>query len=218
MRKLMFFWTSYPAPIQRKVSGGNYGLKATLVILGGSLLFLLTSCFKQKDCEQGTVSYANPDGITNGMPKAPKSNDPCAEERAAFNTADSLLTYVYDPNVRGAIGPAASGIEGNVWSAFADYWGASYDPTNHTIIDTVYGMRYGIRWLWKTYGNPLPINGPEIQILYDYCGIDSVGYDDLQIKQGALDDCEKVSVPEYTPTFICNKNGVWESTNTSKPR
>jgi len=168
-------------------------------------MMFLVSCVKQTDCTPGAVSYANEN--PTGIQKSSK-NDPCADERAARDEA-AANQIIYDDNVRGAIGPAASGIGGSVWSGFAGYWGESYDPTNHTIIDTVYGLRYAIRGLWKNYGNPLPINGPEIQILYDYCGVDSVGYDDLQTKQGDLDDCEKVSVIEYDPTYVCDKNGFW---------
>jgi len=171
------------------------------------IIVLFNSCKKQTDCIPGAKSNANPNGIQKS-PKSPKSDDPCAGERAARDeAADNQI--IYDDNVRGAIGPAASGIEGNVWSSFADYWGESYDPTNHTIIDTVYGMRYGIRLLWKDYGDPFPINGAEIQILYNYCGIDSVGYDDLQTKQGDLDDCEKVGIDEYGWMYICNEKGYW---------
>ena len=166
------------------------------LLVGGAIVlsFLFaTGCKKGTNCPDG---YDH--SIMTSPPKYAMADDPCEEERNAVNTADSLLTNIYDPDVRNAIEPAENGIENAVWNSFRDYWGADYDPTNHTMIDTVYGLRYGIRLLWKDYGNPLPINGAEIQILYDFCGTDSIGYDVLQTAQSALEECESnVGITEY---------------------
>ena len=198
----------------------KFGTAVKITVIVAFAGAILTSCVQKKDCDlltekqkkelrEGTASKKTQKEFEDCDVTIPV--DPCADERAARDEA-AANQIIYDDNVRGAIGPAANGIEGNLWSSFADYWGASYDPTNYTIIDTVYGMRYGIRLLWKDYGDPFPINGAEIQILYDYCGVDSVGYDDLQTKEGDLDECEKLDVWEPTPTFICNKQGYWQAT------
>lgn len=180
---------------------GNLSPKRILMVLTVLAVIALatTGCEKQHEC---------PDGYNHDIRKNPpmfmpaKSSDQCEFERNERDTAEYRLIYVYDPDVRNAIGPATNGPDGDIsnlfWGNFCDYFPQPYDPSNFTIRDTVNGARYAIRAIWKDYGNPFPYNGAEIQTLYDFCGIDSIGYDDLQTKQGALDDCENsVGIDEY---------------------
>ena len=179
-----------------KSMGRVLSLIPVSLLVGGAIVvsFLFaTGCKKGTNCPDG---YDH--SIMTSPPKYAMADDPCEEERNAVNTADSLLTNIYDPDVRNAIGPATNGIENEVWGTFRDYFPQPYDPSNHVTTDTIYGLRYAIRTLWKYYGNPLPINGTEIQILYDFCGTDSIGYDILQTALGDLEECENgVGITEY---------------------
>jgi len=184
---------------------------------GAGLLFLLmmmNSCEKQKDCVPGTKKYSTTESPVGPM-KASKS-DPCKFERNAVNTADSLLNYVYGPDVRNAIDPALyepDNISGVYWTVF-NY---NYVP-REILLDSVERHTFTIEYLWASYGNPLPKNDENIKKLYAKCGIYLVGYEDLQKKEAALEDCENnVGIDEYGKvTFICNENGFWESTSTKQ--
>ncbi|MCL2041685.1 MAG: hypothetical protein FWG84_06575 [Bacteroidales bacterium] len=185
--------------IIRKSMSKVLSLIPVSLLVGGAIVvsFLFaTGCKKGTNC---------PDGYDHSIMKSPpksamaaKSSDQCEFEWNEYQKADSLLTYVYHPDVRNAIGPATNGIEAEVWGRFQGYFEQPYDPSNFTITDTVKGVRYAIRVLWKDYDNPLPINGDEIQILYDFCGTDSIGYDVMQEKYGAWYDCDNgVGITEY---------------------
>jgi len=192
---------------QKSVSGtGNrfidgmtkfFKLVSPKYLIGGTalLLFLamLASCKKQGECADG-IQYLN---FNTESPTKSPSND-CDDERAARDSVANDLSTIHDPNVRNAIGPATNGIGPTFWAAFRGHFGEPYDPSNFTIIDTVYGIRGGVRDLRNTYGDPLPSNDAEIKILYDFCGKDSVEYDVLQDKEKALYDCENgVGIDEW---------------------
>ena len=203
-------------PVQRKF-GGLLGLKVTLICIGA--MILLVSCFKQRDCEPGAVSYANPDGITNGIQKSSK-NDPCASERAARDTAEYKLNYVYKPGVENAVGPAAdpwttpSG--NNMYWANFNYVEGVFVPRG-TLVDSAERHIVVVEGFWKE-SDPYPFNDENMRILHGKCVIYVAGYADWLTKDSLLNDCVKVSVPEWekTPTAICNDKGRWISTSTGK--
>jgi hypothetical protein len=171
-----------------------------------------TSCKKETNCPEG-YNY----DIQKNPPKsvnAAKSSDECDFERNEYQKADSLLTYVYHPDVRIAIGAATNGIEAEVWGTFRGYFPKPYDPSNHVTMDTVYGLRFAIRAMLNGY-DPYPINDAELKILYNFCGTDSIGYDDMQTKYTALEDCENgVGIPEYE--WVKDDCGGYWTTKTSK--
>ena len=163
------------------------------LLVGGAIV---VSCLFATGCQKGTNC---PDGydhsIMKSPPKSAMSDDPCEEERNAVNTADSLLNQVYAWDVRNAIEPALyepSDISSMYWGQF------NAGIPCETLLDSVGRHIIIIDYLWKTYGNPLPSNDENIQILYDNCGIYLTGYEDLETKKAALEECESnVGITEY---------------------
>jgi hypothetical protein len=134
---------------------------------GAGILLLLTmmvSCKKQEDCVPGTKKYST----TKGIQKSSKSGgDPCEFEQNAVNTADSLLNYVYGPDVCNAIDPALyypDNISGMYWNYFRyDFEGNPFFC--ETFMDSVVRHGYTIDALWEKYGNPLPKNDENVKKL-----------------------------------------------------
>ena len=181
-----------------------------LALLATAIAFL--GCKKVHDCTPGEKQYL--DNPTE-MQKSAKS-DPCEFERIAVQVADSLLNQVYGPDVRNAIHPALyepDNIAIMYWEAFNNNF-----VSQGTLLDSVEKHIVIIEGLW-TISNPFWYNDENLRKLYTKCGIYVAGAQDLQAKQGALEDCENgVPVIEIKPTYICDDNGNWINLITGKRR
>ena len=115
--------------------------------------------------------------------------DPCAGIR---NQVEKLIqdTTIQAKNMRGAVDPAIkTGPDGNISDYFngaAEVWTG---PTNN-LLDSAKMTIAAIEQLWFLYGNPLPLNGANIQKLYDACKLFIKTCEDLFIAEEQLSKCE----------------------------
>ena len=172
-----------------------------LILLAVAVTFI--GCKKVQDCTPGAKQYSdNPTGIQ----KSSKS-DPCELERIAVQEADSLLNQVYGPDVRTALDSALyvpDDISAFYWSGYNN----GYVPQG-TLLDSAKRHVVMVEGLWEI-SNPFPVNDENLRKLHAKCGIYVAGAEDLQAKQGALEDCENgVGTGELDPAYICDENGFW---------
>ena len=167
-------------------------------------------CKKVGDCRPGDKRYDEPN--PSGVQKSAKG-DPCEFERIAAAEADSLLNKVYGPQLRLAVKPAVSDphdIEKDYWEAFNN----NFVPGG-ALLDSATTHKFVIESWWKI-ADPFYMNDENLRKLHNKAVIYLEGAEDLKNKQGDLDDCEKVSVPEIKQTLVCDDEGNWRDFITGK--